>query len=146
MPSPSAATRGAAIAGLFFLFLAALAGCASEKTSPTAPAPTYEDLTPLEAFQLIENTADLYIIDVSDHYQSGFIPRAVNFSLDRGIFEVIAPRLNPDRTYLIYSYDDESSRTAAEMLIDLGFTDVYRLDGSFPAWVSAGLPVTRPSG
>lgn len=128
------------------IVLALVVGCGSDQSSPLAPTSAYLDVTPLEALELTEQDADLYIIDVSTDYPSGFIPRAVNYSLEEGVFEVVAPRLNADRPYLIYSHDDETSRIAAQMLIDLGFREVYRLDGNFLAWVSAGLPVTRPSG
>ncbi|MBD3235858.1 MAG: hypothetical protein GF330_04070 [Candidatus Eisenbacteria bacterium] len=123
-----------------------IAGCSSDDRTPFQPPSTYVDLDPIEAFALTENRTDLYIIDVSDAYISGFIPRAVNYSYAGGVFEIVAPRLNSERPYLIYAHDDEISRVAAQQLLDLGFVEVYRLDGSFAAWVSAGLPVTHPSG
>ena len=131
---------------LLLITLVSLSGCGKEESLPVAPTPTYVDVSPSEALVLINETPDLYIIDVSDQYPSGHIPNAINYGLESGLFAAVIPFLSLDRTYLVYAHDDATSTSAAQMLIDAGFLSVYRLDGSFGAWVAAGLPVNRPSG
>lgn len=91
--------------------------------------------------QLMENGAELTIIDVSPSYEQGHIPGAINYYLGNGSLDRAIPNLNPEKTYVVYCHVDEVSIAGAEKLVEAGFENVYRLAGNYGAWVEAGYEV-----
>ncbi|MDP3386671.1 MAG: rhodanese-like domain-containing protein [Eubacteriales bacterium] len=106
-------------------------------------APTYVDLSPKEAKELIDRTPDLVIIDVSPKYDEGHIPGAINYYLGDGSLDAAIPTLDKTKTYLVYCHVDSVSIAGASKLIEAGFENVYRLEGNYSAWVEAGYPVEK---
>lgn len=112
-----------------------LFGCASDSTN------AYIDLSPEEAKELIDNTPDIVIIDVSPFYAQGHIPGSINYYLGDGSLDDAIPSLDKSKVYLVYCHVDSVSIAGANKLIDAGFETVYRLEGNYSAWVEAGYPV-----
>jgi Raf kinase inhibitor-like YbhB/YbcL family protein len=106
----------------------------------------YMDIDAIEAKELIDNNPDLIIIDVSPIYEDGHIPGAVNYYIGDGSLDAAIPGLDPEGKYLVYCHTDAASIPGAQKLVDAGFTDVYRLEGNFRAWVDAGFEVEKGSG
>ena len=104
-------------------------------------APTYVDLSPKEAKELIDSTPGIVIIDVSPHYNRGHIPGAINYYVGDGSLDDAIPTLDKTKTYLVYCHVDSVSIAGASKLIEAGFENVYRLEGNYSAWVDAGYPV-----
>lgn len=100
----------------------------------------YTDISAAEAKQLIDDNPDVIIIDVSPYYDNGHLPGAVSYYLGDGSLDAAIPTLDKDATYLVYCHAEGPARTGAQKLVDAGFTDVYRLDGDYAAWVAAGYP------
>jgi rhodanese-related sulfurtransferase len=103
--------------------------------------PGYTDVTPAQAQVLIEEIADLAIIDVSPHYDNGHLPGAKHYYLPN-----LPQRLNEldkNKTYLVYCHADVPSQSGAKILADNGFSKVYRLKGNYGAWVNAGYPIEK---
>ncbi len=96
-------------------------------------------------------------------YEAGHIPGALFLDVDSDLVAPVGPGRHPlpdptafcrtleaagigDRTTVV-AYDDVGGWVAARfwwMLEDLGFDgDVAVLDGGYPAWLAAGLPVER---
>jgi len=97
-------------------------------------------LTPQEAKVLLDETADVVVIDLSSRfYDTGHLPGAVNYPKD-AIPEAISD-LDKDATYLVYSHWTGAPLSAAALLKDAGFKYVYALKGNFGAWADAGYPV-----
>ena len=115
----------------------------SEMTEEDMRPSTYIDVTPAEAQQLIADNPDLIIIDVSPHYAEGHLPGAVSYYLGDGSLDRAIPTLDKNATYLVYCHVDSVAIQGAQKLIDAGFTNVYRLEGNYAAWVDAGYPVER---
>lgn len=103
--------------------------------------PGYVDLTPEEALELINNSTDLVVIDVSPHYDEGHLPGAVHYYLGDGSLDAAIPSLDKSKTYLVYCHVDSVAISGAQKLVDAGFRNVYRLQGNYGAWVAAGYPV-----
>lgn len=114
----------------FFLF-----GCETESEN------TYVDISAEEAKELIDNTTNLIIIDVSPYYDQGHIPGAVHYYLGDGSLDDAIPTLDKDMIYLVYCHVDSVAIQGANKLIDAGFENVYRLEGNYQAWVDAGYSV-----
>ena len=102
---------------------------------------SYIDVSPAEAKNLIDNNPDLIIIDVSPAYANGHLPGAVNYYLGDGSLDEAIPTLDKTKKYLVYCHVDSVAIAGAQKLIDAGFTNVYRLEGNYGAWVDAGYPV-----
>jgi rhodanese-related sulfurtransferase len=100
----------------------------------------YIDLSAAEAKEMIDNNADLIVIDVSPHYDDGHLPGAIHYYGDNSLDDAI-PVLDMDKDYLVYCHADGPSIAAANKLVDAGFSSVYRLQGNYAAWVDAGYPV-----
>jgi rhodanese-related sulfurtransferase len=49
--------------------------------------------------------------------------------------------LKPDRAVYVLCNSGNRSRKAADILVRLGFTEVYNISGGIQAWLHAGLPV-----
>jgi len=140
----------------FLLSLSVMAGCAGsdDDTSIDGDMMTdgddntdgdmevsYMDVTAAEAKDLIDNTPDLVIIDVSPLWANGHIPGAVNYPVGDGSLDTAIPMLDSEGKYLVYCHGDAPSILGAQKLIDAGFETVYRLDGNYAAWVDAGYDV-----
>lgn len=93
----------------------------------------YMDVSALEAKTLIEASPDLIIIDVSPHYSEGHLPGAMNY-YPLETLENVIPTLDKKAMYLVYCHIDSASRTGAQILIDAGFENVYRLESHFSGW------------
>jgi len=95
-------------------------------------------------------------------YDAGHIPGAIFLDVDTDLVAAEGPGRHPlpsptefrarleaagiRTSHTVVSYDDVGGWVAARlwwMLDDLGHERVAVLDGGFPAWVAAGLPVTR---
>jgi rhodanese-related sulfurtransferase len=120
----------------------ALAGCTSgEQQEEEEEVGNYTDLSAAEAKQLIDDNSDVIIIDVSPDYAAGHLPGAVSYYLGDGSLDAAIPTLDKDATYLVYCHAEGPARTGAQKLVDAGFTDAYRLDGDYAAWVAAGYAI-----
>ena len=115
----------------------AAAGCTPEEQEQ---AGNYTDISAAEGKQLIDGDPDVIIIDVSPAYAAGHLPGAVNYYLGDGSLDAAIPMLDKDATYLVYCHVESVSRQGAQKLVDAGFTNVYRLEGDYAAWVDAGYP------
>ena len=97
-------------------------------------------LTPQEAKALLDNVTDVVIIDLSPrYYDKGHLPGAVN--LPKSEIPAAATGWDKNATYLVYSHWTGAPLSAAEVLKDAGFKNVYALKGNFGAWVDSGYPV-----
>jgi rhodanese-related sulfurtransferase len=101
----------------------------------------YMDVTPTQALDLINNNPGIFIIDVSNMWEFGHLPGALDFPLGDGSFEAAIPTWDPNAMYLVYCHTDAASMTASQLLIDAGFNMVYRLEGNYGAWIDAGYEI-----
>lgn len=123
---------------LTFVFMTACA-----PAQPEAPTDGYIDISPEDAKDLIETTADIVIIDVSGVFDKGHLPDAINYYVGDGSLDDAIPSLDKSKTYLVYCHIDSAAISGAQKLVDAGFDKVYRLEGNYRAWVNAGYP-TEP--
>lgn len=119
--------------------LVLLIGCVEE-----TPA-TYIDVSAMEAKELIDNTPELIIIDVSPYYAQGHIPGAIHYYIGDGSLDEAIPSLDKDKMYLVYCHVDSVAIQGAIKLIEAGIEVVYRLEGNYSGWVNAGYPVETES-
>ncbi|MDO8260463.1 MAG: rhodanese-like domain-containing protein [Candidatus Magasanikbacteria bacterium] len=142
---------------LLFLFLI-LSGCgrsqnpavSQEQAKPQKQIPevkiirpTFNTINAQTAKEMIESNPDLMIIDVSPNYGQGHLPGAIGYYIGDGTLGKTIPELDANNTYLIYGRRSTSSIAGAQKLANAGIKNVYRLDGDYDAWVSAGFETTN---
>lgn len=97
-----------------------------------------------------EQAAGAIVVDVrepNERTEGGVIPGAI--SAPRGMLEFYAdpsssyhrPELDPGRRVILHCAVGGRSALAADMLGQLGYTNVAHLEGGMNAWKASGLPV-----
>lgn len=96
-----------------------------------------------ELKQHYDNSQDICLIDVRelDEWQDLHIPRALHIPKD-DLIALIQEKI-PQRSQPIYLHCRGGVRSlhAANSLIELGYEDVYSVDGGIMEWAKAGYPV-----
>jgi rhodanese-related sulfurtransferase len=101
-----------------------------------------------EANQLLADNSgasDFVILDIRtpQEFSSGRIAGSVNIDFYESNFASELDKLDKDKTYFVYCNSGNRSGTAMGTMRDLGFTDVYDLDGGIQAWFSSGFDITQ---
>ena len=136
------------LAAAILLLALAASGCSSNDTTSTdgtgaAATATYETVDVQTAYDALSSDADAQLVDVrepDEWAETGVAPGAVLIPL--GEVESRAPtELAKDQPVYVICRTGNRSQTASEILVGLGYTQVYNVDGGITAWVDAGLPV-----
>lgn len=90
-----------------------------------------------------EADEDLIVLDVRtpEEFAAGHLEGAILVDFYDDDFVDQLSELDPNRPYLMYCRSGNRSGQTAEIMKDLGFTDVADVDGGIVAWSDAGLPV-----
>lgn len=109
-----------------------------------------QNLSVDDAAREIETGALLVDIRESEERrQHGAIPGAVH--MPRGMLEFYADatlpyhraELEPDRRIVLHCASGGRSALSADLLQDMGYTNVAHMDGGFTAWKTAGRPIEQ---
>ncbi|HSK68165.1 MAG TPA: peptide-methionine (S)-S-oxide reductase MsrA [Candidatus Limnocylindria bacterium] len=104
---------------------------ATGRKPQAAAKPEYREVSPKAAKEALDAGLDIALLDVRETYEfaAGYIPGAVNVPMAR--LERYAEDNLPDKDAVIYVYcrSGNRSRTAAYILVDMGYTQVYDLGG-----------------
>jgi len=126
-----------------------LGACGSGTATVDAPVTqSIELINAGEANQLLADnsgSADFVILDIRtpDEFNSGRIAGSVNLDFYESDFASELDKLDKDMTYFVYCNSGNRSGSAMGTMRDLGFTDVYDLDGGIQAWYSSGFDITQ---
>lgn len=149
------ASLRATIACLGLLGLAALSdGCSREE--PAAghadgprgrPLPaSFKTVPPAEAEMLMASRTDLSVLDLrteKEWAEEGRLPKATLVNYFRANLRAHLAGLDRKRPYLLYCAIGGRARLAAEEMAELGFTEVYLLEGGLNAWKAEGKLVVK---
>ena len=91
---------------------------------------SYKTITENEAMPLIENEAIIIDVRTLDEYNTGHIVDAINIPVDN----IGSVDYDKDTVIIVYCASGVRSANAADALIDLGYTNVYNLDGGLINW------------
>ncbi|MHB8070429.1 MAG: rhodanese-like domain-containing protein [Candidatus Cryosericum sp.] len=136
------------VALMSLLLVVSLAGCGPSKTPATGTpdsgtsVDTNHTIVEVDAAQvedLLQSDRDLVIIDVSGKWAEGHVVGALDTPIDK-LQEIINGNftLSASKHYVVYAHDEETSKKAAQMLLDSSFTVINRLKGGYDAWVANG--------
>ena len=104
---------------------------------------TYETVDVLTTYERLSANPDAQLIDVREPAEwvaTGVPPGALLIRLAE-VEGRASAELASDRPVYVICKSGTRSRQAAEILIRLGFTEVYNVNGGILAWLEAGLPV-----
>ena len=91
---------------------------------------SYETIDSNKAMELIEDNAVIIDVRTAQEFASGYIDGAVNIPVDN----IDSIEYDKDAVIIVYCASGMRSSNAAETLIDLGYTNVYNLDGGLINW------------
>jgi len=107
-----------------------------------------EDITPQEAFTLIQNNQnnpDFVIIDVRtpQEFAEEHIENALNIDYYSETFRDELNKLDKNKTYLVYCRSGGRSGNALNIMKELTFREAYNILGGINQWKAEGLPTTK---
>ena len=116
----------------------------TETPAPETPTQIIKDITPQEAFALIQNNQDnpdFVIIDVRtpEEFAEGYIENAINLDFYSKTFRDELNKLDKNKTYLIYCRSGSRSGNTLAIMEELNFREVYNILGGFKRWQAEGL-------
>jgi rhodanese-related sulfurtransferase len=132
--------------GLLAVLALVLAGCGTGSSTSdgfTRNADGYADISVQQLSGMLENK-DLTLVNVHIPYE-GEIPQTDLFIA----YDEIGGHLDqlPDKnaTIVLYCRSGGMSTSAAEELVELGYSNVLEVDGGFNAWKAAGYELLTPN-
>ena len=137
-------TRALRLLLLALLALSPLAatGCSAE-AEPTAQSAEgnaqVRVVDTTEARSLIDSGAQVIDVRTSEEFDAGHLRGAVNVDVQAADFHERVQGLEKSDSYVVYCRSGSRACAAADMMLDMGFTDVVNA-GGFETLRTAGLP------
>lgn len=109
--------------------------------------PRYEYLTisPKDLMGMMDRNSELIIVDtrLEQYFKSGHIKGAINLpSTSLKMTEKVL-RKEREKEIVIYSEDEERSKTTSDILSNIGFSKIRNLDGGIKGWINSGGEVVK---
>jgi rhodanese-related sulfurtransferase len=136
---------------LAFIALALTGSIALAQEKPGAeksaqPAAVYKNIKPDEFDKLRKaGGANTIVLDVrtKEENRAGRIPGSVQLDIMSDDFEKELAKLDKKKTYLVHCAVGGRSARACKKMGQLGFKELYNLEGGMQAWEKAGKPVEK---
>jgi rhodanese-related sulfurtransferase len=123
------------------LFVSACGGAAATATG------SVDLVAPSAAADVISDApTGLVVLDIRtpQEFNAGALPDAVNIDFYEADFRNRLANLDKDVPYVMYCNSGNRSATAADLMEELGFTEVYEIDGGIQAWAQSGGALALP--
>ncbi|KQO20348.1 thioredoxin [Flavobacterium sp. Leaf82] len=122
---------------LFLIISTVCISCNEKKAS------SVESISPKEFAEKIKTSDHPQILDVRtpDEFESDHIENAKNVNWNSADFETKAAALDKSKPVFVYCLSGGRSKKTAAKLSELGFTNVYELDGGFLNWNEEGFGI-----
>ena len=114
-----------------------LAGCSSNNEAT-------KKVDPVEFSEVIAQPG-VIILDVRtpEEFNAGHIPNAININVADSNFSSEVSKLDKNATVAVYCRSANRSAVATNEMAELGFTDMYDMQGGIIDWEAAGGPVVN---
>lgn len=95
--------------------------------------------------ELSEVQDEIVLIDVRtpQEYQQGHIENSMNINIAGDSFKEEVQKLDKDQPVYVYCKVGGRSAKAASMLKEMGFEEVYDLEGGIRNWESSGMEIVK---
>jgi len=122
-------------------FLVVITGCGK------AQSITDKVLPATEFSQKLDKTKDAQLVDVrtSGEFKNGHLKNAMNIDWNGGDFIEKAAALDKNKPVFVYCMSGPRSTAAAAKLRELGYKNVYEMQGGMMKWRNADLPEIKTS-
>lgn len=129
--------RAAALAVAAIASIAMLTGCSSSNEATKKVDPV--------GFSEVISQPGVIILDVRtpEEFNAGHIANAININFAGSDFASEVSKLDKDATVAVYCRSANRSALATKEMADLGFTDMYDMQGGIIDWEAAGGPVVK---
>jgi rhodanese-related sulfurtransferase len=116
---------------LIFLLLAVMMLTACGELNKTDREATYMNITAEEAKGIMDREEGYIILDVrtQEEYDQGHIPGAIQISHEEIAEKAENVLTDKDQLILVYCRSGRRSKIAAEILVDLGYTNIKEFGG-----------------
>lgn len=107
---------------------------------------SFKTITNNEFEAKVNSTSNAQLIDVrtEDEFKSGYVEKAKNINWNGDNFVAEVNKLNKSKPVFVYCLSGGRSSAASQKLIDLGFTEVYNMQGGILQWKSANKSLVLP--
>jgi rhodanese-related sulfurtransferase len=100
-----------------------------------------ETVDPATASDYLDESGTVLLdIRTPGEFAEARLDGAVNIDFYEADFADQIDALDKDTTYVVYCRSDNRSGQAMDLFRELGFTEVYEIDGGIVNWIQAGLP------
>lgn len=119
---------------LFFVLV--LVGCAGNRSEENNEKETITELSPEEFRSRLSSTPEAVLVDVRkpEEVAAGKIEGAVNIDYTDSSFTAEVGKLDKTKPYFLYCKSGKRSSQAADQMEELGFQDLYVLEGGYLNW------------
>lgn len=121
--------------------LLAFQSCKDEKKEATITV-----ITPQEVYDAVYgNNENVQLLDVRtlEEFGASHLKNAQNICVTNDDFQEKVKSLNKDKPVYVYCEKGGRSATAAKILSEMGFTEVYDLQGGITNWEEKGLETEK---
>lgn len=104
-----------------------------------------QGLTPQEFHDVMEGKKDVQLVDVRtpEEFAEGHIENALNINVSETDFITEVEKLDLDKPIYLYCRSGKRSAKAAEIMKEMGFKEIYDMEGGFLNWESQGLQAKK---
>lgn len=126
------------------LFFIALLGIALGACNNSSTNSSIQKLNASQFQNQLNSNSSKLLLDVRtpEEYEVNHIKNSNNLNIyDEKLFNSSVETLDKDIPVYVYCKSGSRSTTAANTLAQLGFTQIYELEGGIQSWTSSGLPI-----
>jgi rhodanese-related sulfurtransferase len=124
--------KAVAVAVAAIASLGLLTGCSSSNEA-------IKKVAPVEFSEAINQTG-VIVLDVRtpEEFSAGHLPNAININLEGADFAGEVSKLDKNAIVAVYCRSGNRSGVATELMAELGFVDMYDMQGGILDWEAAG--------
>lgn len=135
---------------LGIISISAANSCTTQASSANKKEISVQEATvaktvPVKQFQDFKDRKEAIILDVRtpDEFKQGHIENAVNIDYYKSNFKTNLDKLDKSKPIYVYCRSGHRSGLTKQLMQQLGFVEVYDLDGGIIAWSKNGLPLIK---
>ena len=130
---------------LVIVLLASIVHMACCQNSAHSQGKTKQTISVEEFEKKLAATANAQLIDVRtpEEYRNSHLKNAINIDYSSSDFEGQLDKLDKSKPVLVYCLSGGRSFNAANKMQNMGFTQVYNMDGGIMKWTNASKPIEK---